>query len=57
MFTETNSTDTPPPTLEQLEEWASDSVCEARCVEICKVEHDGYCAHGQPSWFLYLGLI
>jgi hypothetical protein len=45
----------PQPSLEQLEEWSMDSVCEA--TDGCIVEHDGTCPHGHRSWFLELGLI
>lgn len=51
----------PSPTTEEpsedtLEEWFMDSVCEA--IDGCyPVEHDGYCEHHMPSWFLYLDLI
>jgi hypothetical protein len=40
------------PTIEELEEWMFDSLCEA--TDGCTVEHDGICCHGHPSWFLVL---
>lgn len=43
------------PTTEQLEEWMYDGVCEA--TDGCRVEPDGHCEHGCPSWLLKLGLI
>ena len=43
------------PTLEQLEEWAMDSVCEA--TDGCEVEPDGRCEHGHRSWLLVMGMI
>ena len=43
------------PTNEQLAKWSYDSVCEA--TDGCRVELDGVCEHGHPSWFLYLGMI
>lgn len=43
------------PTLEALEEWCMDTLCEA--TDGCVVEHDGRCPHGHPSWFLRLGMI
>jgi hypothetical protein len=42
---------------EILQEWFMDCGCEAVCPEGCWVEHDGYCEHGYPSWFIALGLI
>ena len=42
--------------LAQLNEWMEDTGCQAiRCG--CWVEHDGYCEHGNPSYFIYYGLI
>lgn len=46
---------TPVPTVETLEEWASDSGCEA--TDGCWVEQDGRCEHGHSSWMLRMGLI
>lgn len=43
------------PTMEQLEEWFMDGVCETP--DGCRVEPDGTCPHGQESWMLILGLI
>ena len=43
------------PTMEQLNYWAYDSVCEA--TDGCRVEPDGVCQHGYPSWLMYLGFI
>ena len=43
------------PSLEQLEDWVYDSVCES--TDGCIVEPDGICEHGHPSWLLYLGMI
>lgn len=45
----------PTPSMEQLEEWVYDSVCEA--TDGCIVEPDGRCPHGHQSWLLRLGLI
>lgn len=45
------------PSMDQLEEWVFDSVCEAACADGCMVEPDGYCEHGNPSWLMQLGLI
>lgn len=43
------------PDDEELEEWVYDSVVEA--TDGCRVEPDGVCPHGHPSWLLYLGLV
>ena len=45
----------PTPDDEQLEFWVYDSVCEA--TDGCRIEPDGVCQHGHPSWLRYLGLI
>jgi len=44
-----------PPTMEEMEEWVSDGVAEA--VDGCRVEPDGTCQHGKPSWLLALNYI
>lgn len=43
------------PTVDQLDRWSTDSVCEA--LDGCTVEHDGVCEHGLPSWLLALGYV
>ena len=43
------------PSLEQIEEWCADSVCEA--LDGCEVDPDGRCPHGAPAWLLALGLL
>ncbi len=43
------------PSLEQLQEWEADGVCEA--TDGCPVEPDGYCPHGHPSWLIKLGYL
>lgn len=45
----------PTPSMEQLEGWVYDSVCDA--TDGCQVEPDGRCEHGHKSWLLALGLI
>lgn len=45
------------PSMEELNFWMSDGVSEAACTHECRVEPDGWCEHGRPSWFLYYGLI
>lgn len=43
------------PTAAVLERWAENGV--AKALDGCRVEPDGHCPHGQPSWLLYLGVI
>lgn len=43
------------PTMEDLEEWTYDSVCES--VYGHNVEPDGHDEEGSPSWLLALGLM
>jgi hypothetical protein len=43
------------PSEEELELWATDSIIDA--TDGCRVEPDGVCEHGHPSWLLKLGLI
>ena len=43
------------PSDKQLEKWSMDGV--AKAVDGCRVEPDGICPHGYPSWLLALGLI
>lgn len=43
------------PSFRQLEKWTFDSVCKA--TDGCRIEPDGVCQHGHPSWLLALGLI
>jgi len=45
------------PTMQDIRNWMDEGGCEAVCDEGCWVEHDGYCPHGNESWFLKLGLI
>jgi hypothetical protein len=44
-----------PPTLKTLEKWSFDGV--AKALDGCKVEPDGHCQHGLPSWLLALNYI
>ena len=44
-----------PPSLAQLERWADNGV--AKATDGCRVEPDGHCEHGKPSWLLKLGYI
>lgn len=43
------------PSQETLIEWSSLGISQTTCG--CKVEIDGYCEHGNPSWFIILGLV
>ena len=43
------------PDVETLKEWVYDCVCEA--TDGCRVEPDGECPHGHPSWLIRLGMI
>jgi len=43
------------PSPRTLERWVSDSVAKTPCG--CKVEPDGKCPHGVPSWLIILGFI
>ena len=45
----------PEPTMEELEYWSFDGVCEA--TDGCRVEPDGVCEHGHESWLMHYGLI
>lgn len=41
------------PSLQTMERWSCDGV--AKALDGCRVEPDGHCEHGFPSWILYLG--
>lgn len=43
------------PSIKTLEKWLGDGVCEA--TDGCRVEIDGHCPHGCPSWFIELELV
>lgn len=43
------------PSVATMERWLNDGI--ARATDGCKVEPDGYCQHGKPSWLIRLGLI
>jgi hypothetical protein len=43
------------PSLATLERWSNSG--SARATDGCKVEPDGYCPHGCPSWLLELEMI
>lgn len=44
------------PTVTQLEAWMGEGGCEAVGCG-CWIEPDGTCECGNPSWFLFLGMI
>lgn len=44
----------PVPSMDELEGWLFDGVCEA--TDGCMVEPDGYCPHGCPSWLIKVGI-
>jgi len=43
------------PTVEEVMDWLADGGCEA--TDGCRVEPDGVCPHGKPSWLIVWGLI
>ena len=43
------------PTVATMEKWVSDGV--ARSIDGCRVEPDGECEHGYPSWLMALGFV
>jgi hypothetical protein len=45
----------PTPSMDQIQEWTFDSVCNA--TDGCQVEPDGRCPHGHLSWLRVLGLV
>ncbi len=44
-----------PPSMEMMGEWVNDGVAEA--LGGCRVEPDGECEHGFPSWVRAMGYI
>ena len=43
------------PSLTTMERWMSNGI--AKATDGCRVEPDGHCPHGKPSWLIELGLI
>ena len=43
------------PDFETLSYWTMDGVCDA--TDGCRVEPDGTCPHGYPSWLMYLEIV
>ena len=43
------------PTVKTMTRWMLDGI--AKATDGCKVEPDGTCPHGKPSWLIVLGYI
>jgi len=43
------------PSMKSLQKWSMDSICPTP--DGCRVEPDGTCQHGYPSWLLLIGII
>jgi hypothetical protein len=43
------------PSIATMTRWLSSGV--AKATDGCRVEPDGTCQHGKPSWLLFLGYI
>ncbi len=44
-----------PPSIKTMTKWMMSGV--AKATDGCKVEPDGTCEHGKPSWLLKFGLV
>lgn len=44
-----------PPSIATMERWLANGV--AKALDGCRVEPDGHCEHGKPSWLLQMGII
>lgn len=44
-----------PPSIKTLEKYSDDGVAKTPCG--CRVEPDGTCVHGNPSWMIIQGVI
>ena len=44
-----------PPTLKTCEKYMDSGI--SRAIDGCRIEPDGICQHGKPSWLLALGYI
>lgn len=44
-----------PPTVATLSRWLDNGM--AKATDGCKVEPDGTCQHGKPSWLIEMGMI
>lgn len=47
----------PQPSIEELNRMFITDTEQPRAIDGCHVDPDGCCAHGKPSWALYLGFI
>lgn len=45
----------PQPSIKSMERWVFDGI--ARATDGCKVEPDGTCPHGHPSWLIVMGIV
>ena len=43
------------PSIATLTRWVNQGIAKTPCG--CRVEPDGHCPHGKPSWLLIMGLI
>jgi hypothetical protein len=43
------------PSIETMVRWMDNGV--AKATDGCRVEPDGHCPHGKPSWLIVLGYI
>lgn len=43
------------PSVKTMEKWDAGGYCKA--IDGCKVEPDGECPHGYPSWLMAMGFI
>jgi hypothetical protein len=47
--------ETKPPSVATMTKWVCNGV--AKATDGCKVEPDGTCPHGKPSWLIKLGYV
>jgi hypothetical protein len=48
---------TPEPSREDISDWCEAVPQVANATDGCKVELDGVCTHGYPSWLIMYGLV
>lgn len=48
---------TPQPSQATIDLWLDNAGPSIKATDGCKVEEDGVCPHGFPSWLLELGMI
>lgn len=46
---------TAPPSPKTMERWMDEGV--AKALDGCRVEPDGRCPHGMPSWIMEVGMV